>query len=117
MLAYWIWVLSYILNFLIPAYFSSSGILLVDEIEAGIHSKALKNFIGKLLNVCTSNNVQIFLTTHSLETIDIILDDCPDRLNDISIYHIRNQGNQTLTKNYNEEKLLTLRNEIGFDVR
>lgn len=91
--------------------------MLVNEIEAGIHSKALKNFIGKLLNVCTSNNVQIFLTTHSLETIDIILDDCPDRLNDISIYHIRNQRNQTLTKNYNGEKLLTLRNEIGFDVR
>lgn len=99
------------------ALLAKNGILLVDEIEAGIHSKALKNFIGKLINVCTSNNVQIFLTTHSLETIDIILDDCPDRLNDISIYHIRNQGNQTLTKNYNGEKLLTLRNEIGFDVR
>lgn len=99
------------------ALLAKNGILLVDEIEAGIHSKALKNFIGKLINVCTSNNVQIFLTTHSLETIDIILDDCPDRLNDISIYHIRNQENQTLAKYYNGERLLTLRNEIGFDVR
>ncbi|NBI61077.1 hypothetical protein D3Z53_24475 [Lachnospiraceae bacterium] len=99
------------------ALLSKNGILLVDKIEAGIHSKALKNFIEKLLDVCSINNVQVFLTTHSLESIDIILEDCQSRLNDVSIYHIRNKEKQTVAKKYSGEKLFTLRNEIGFDVR
>lgn len=99
------------------ALLAKDGILLVDEIEAGIHSKALRNFIEKLLNVCSINNVQVFLTTHSLESIDIILDDCQNRLHDVSIYHIRNNGKQSTAKKYSGDKLLTLRNEIGFDVR
>lgn len=99
------------------ALLSKDGILLVDEIEAGIHSKALKDFIEKLLNVCTISNVQVFLTTHSLESIDIILDDCQNRLSDVSIYHISDKEKQKIAKKYSGEKLFTLRNEIGFDVR
>lgn len=99
------------------ALLSKDGILLVDEIEAGIHSKALRDFIQKLLDVCSIYNVQVFLTTHSLESIDIILEDCQSRLNDVSIYHIRNKERQTVAKKYSGEKLFTLRNEIGFDVR
>lgn len=99
------------------ALLSKDGILLVDEIEAGIHSKALKDFIEKLLDVCSIYNVQVFLTTHSLESIDIILEDCQSRLNDVSIYHIRNKEKQTVAKKYSGEKLFILRNEIGFDVR
>lgn len=99
------------------ALLSKDGILLVDEIEAGIHSKALRSFIEKLLDVCSINNVQLFLTTHSLESIDVILDDCRNRLGDVSIYHIRNDEKQSTAKKYSGNKLLTLRNEIGFDVR
>lgn len=99
------------------ALLAKNGILLIDEIEAGIHSKALKNFIEKLLDVCSTNNVQVFLTTHSLESIDIILDDCQSRLKDVSVYHIRKKKEQTNAKKYGGEKLFTLRSEIGFDVR
>lgn len=99
------------------ALLSKDGILLVDEIEAGIHNKALRDFIEKLLDVCSLYNVQVFLTTHSLESIDIILEDCQSRLNEVSIYHIRNKEKQTVAKKYSGEKLFTLRNEIGFDVR
>lgn len=99
------------------ALLSKDGILLVDEIEAGIHNKALRDFIEKLLNVCSLYHVQVFLTTHSLESIDIILEECQSRLNDVSIYHIRNKEKQTVAKKYSGEKLFTLRNEIGFDVR
>ncbi len=99
------------------ALLSKNGILLIDEIEAGIHNKALRDFIEKLLDVCSVNHVQVFLTTHSLETIDIILDDCQSQLDDISIYHIRSKELRTIAKKYSGKKLSTLRNEIGFDVR
>lgn len=99
------------------ALLAKNGILLVDEIEAGIHSKALTDFITKLINVCEKNNVQLFLTTHSLEAIDIILDDCRDKLDQTAIYHIKNKDNEAVAKRYGGSKLFNLRNEIGFDVR
>lgn len=96
------------------ALLSQNGILLIDEIEAGIHSRALIDFLLKLIEVCQKNCVQIFLTTHSLEAIDIILQDCKERLDDTAIYHIK-KG--TKVKRYSGQRLLSLRNEIGFDVR
>lgn len=99
------------------ALLAKNGVLLVDEIEAGIHSKALTDFIAKLLKVCMDNNVQLFLTTHSLEAIDIILDDCRDHLEKTAIYYIKNKEQKTIAKRYCGRKLLGLRNEIGFDVR
>lgn len=99
------------------ALLAKNGVLLVDEIEAGIHSRALTDFIAKLLKVCSDNNVQLFLTTHSLEAIDIILDDCREKLDETAIYHIRNRDNKTFAKRYGGNKLFDLRNEIGFDVR
>ncbi len=99
------------------ALLAQDGILLVDEIEAGIHNKALKDFIGKLLQVCIKKNVQVFMTTYSLEAIDIVLSDCQYRLDDLAVYHIRNKEKKTLARRYSGKKLLNLRNEIGFDVR
>lgn len=99
------------------ALLSADGILLIDEIEAGIHNRALTKFISRLLEVCEKRNVQLFLTTHSLEAIDIILDDCRESLADIAVYHIKNQEQETKARRYGGNKLVNLRNEIGFDVR
>lgn len=101
----------------ISALMAKDGILLVDEVEAGIHNKALECFIQKLIVVCEKNNVQLFFTTHSLEAIDILLNDCKDKLNDVAFYHVRNSQNKSVAKRYDGEKLLSLRNEIGFDIR
>lgn len=99
------------------ALLSADGILLIDEIEAGIHNRALTKFISRLLEVCEKRNVQLFLTTHSLEAIDIILDDCRESLADIAVYHIKNQEQETKARRYGGNKLVNLRKEIGFDVR
>ena len=99
------------------ALLAKDGILLVDEIEAGIHSRALLDFIAKLLKVCAVHHVQLFLTTHSLEAVDIILDDCCEELEQMAVYHIKNGDGQTTARRYGGKKLLDLRNEIGFDVR
>lgn len=44
-------------------------ILLIDEIENGIHYAAHKEFWKILFELCKSENVQVFATTHSLEMI------------------------------------------------
>ena len=104
---------------IVAALKSRNGILLIDEIEAGIHAGALSKFMFKLLEVCRVNNVQLFMTTHSLEAIDTILYDCRDRnyLEEIAVYHIKNDAIKTIAKHYTGSRLIRLRDSVGFDVR
>ncbi len=48
---------------------NDDSILLIDEIENGIHYTAHKEFWQHLFKLCKELNVQVFATTHSLEMI------------------------------------------------
>ena len=46
-----------------------NGLLLIDEIENGIHHENHEEFWDMLFRLCSDFNVQLFATTHSLEMI------------------------------------------------
>ncbi|MDX1912373.1 MAG: AAA family ATPase [Saprospiraceae bacterium] len=41
--------------------------LMIDEIDTGIHYSRMKNFLTTLIKIAINNDVQLFMTTHSLE--------------------------------------------------
>jgi hypothetical protein len=47
-------------------------ILLIDEIEDGLHYKSIKPLLEALLSFCNSYGVQIFATTHSIDVLQIL---------------------------------------------
>jgi hypothetical protein len=49
------------------------GLLLVDEIETGLHYSMLGKMYAWLVDACVQNQVQLFVTTHSLEAVDALL--------------------------------------------
>ena len=53
---------------------ASGGILLIDEIENGIHHAALPRFWQMLFEASLDQNVQIFVTTHSWDCIRAFAD-------------------------------------------
>ncbi len=61
---------------------SSQNILLVDEVESGIHYSALKRFWGQLFQMAHSRNVQIVATTHSWDCIEAFQAACADNQGD-----------------------------------
>jgi AAA15 family ATPase/GTPase len=93
------------------------GVLLIDEIEAGIHVKALKKVFSWLVNVARELNVQVFVTTHSLEALDAILASSSDNLDDTAAYHLSPSTNETRVKRFSGELLNRIRGESGLDVR
>ena len=93
-----------------------NGILLIDEIEAGIHRKALKKFIQYLIEICRQKNIQLFLTTHSLETIDLFIES-EENLDRLTAYGLRNAENGTKVRRYSGSKLRELREDMGLDIR
>jgi AAA15 family ATPase/GTPase len=53
-------------------YFSG-GMVLIDQIEDGIHHKVLRSIWGSLYSLAKEFNVQLFISTHSSECIEAML--------------------------------------------
>lgn len=52
-----------------------NSLLVLDEIELGLHAKAQRLFMQKLKEVCKATGTQVICTTHSKEIFDCLPDD------------------------------------------
>lgn len=97
---------------------ASQGVLLVDEIEAGIHHSVLRPVLSKLLAAAATSQVQILATTHSLEAVDAIIGSIEDRgtPDALSAFWVQRQDGKHEVRRYDFAKLCTLR-EGGLDIR
>lgn len=97
---------------------ASQGVLLIDEIEAGIHHSVLREVLGKLLAAADEAQVQVIATTHSLEAVDALVGavmerDAPDAL---AAYWMRQKDGSREVRRYDAARLQRMR-EGGLDVR
>jgi hypothetical protein len=65
---------------------SQNGILLVDEIESGLHHSVQSQLLRHLLSFSQAFNVQIFATTHSLDTVRALAEVANDQ--DIRLFRL-----------------------------
>ncbi|MCS1393880.1 MULTISPECIES: AAA family ATPase [Lysinibacillus] len=93
------------------------GVLLIDEIETGIHTKMIPVFFTWLAQICYKHDVQLFATTHSLEALDGMLKATEGDSNQLSVYRLGEANNKKQVKYFSGEKLKVLRYELGQDVR
>ena len=80
-----------------------NNILLIDEIENGLHYSAYKKLWEALFALAVDTNKQIFVTTHSKETLQKLnqmLEDHPEYRNEMRLYTLEN----TLKKGYQAYK-------------
>jgi AAA15 family ATPase/GTPase len=93
---------------------TKNGVLLIDEIETSIHVSALTKVFSWLVETCRRQHTQLFVTTHSLEAIDAMLQ-TEIATDDLVAFRLnaRNQPPQRFSGNL----LHRLRAERGLDVR
>ncbi|WP_342559408.1 AAA family ATPase [Metasolibacillus sp. FSL K6-0083] len=91
------------------------GIILIDEIETGIHTKLIPTFFTWLAEICNQYNIQLFATTHSLEALDGMLKAAEADYNQLSVYRLGEDKKKL--KYFSGERLKVLRYELGQDVR
>lgn len=92
------------------------GLLLIDELETAIHTKALEKTIDWLTNACLHNNVQLVATTHSLEAVDTTLEVCRNNASFV-VYRLEEGQEKTTARRFDKELLIRLREELGMEVR
>lgn len=93
------------------------GILLIDEIEQGLHVSALTKAYDWLVHACTKWNVQLFATTHSVEAIDAIARAEADHKDQLAIYRLERDKAAGGVQRFGGRIYWDIRNEMGTDPR
>lgn len=96
---------------------AGGGLLLIDEIEAGIHVNALQRVFAWLSKWSSRLEVQVVATTHSLEAIDALSLPARRLPEELVTYHLEQTDDGTLAKRIDHDLLMRLRLERGLDVR
>lgn len=115
----------YILNKLFDA---TDSILLIDEIETGLHKKYYDRLFPVVFELAKKLNVQLFIATHSMEAIDAILsygnyeNDSNDTepIRDITlkkVYSNDDKGSNVVARNVAGKYVYDNRKAFEFEVR
>ena len=115
----------YILNKLFDA---TDSILLIDEIETGLHKKYYDRLFPVVFELAKKLNVQLFIATHSMEAIDAILsygnyendsnDTEPIRVIPLKkVYSTDDKGSNVVARNVAGKYVYDNRKAFEFEVR
>jgi len=104
--------------FTIASMFASveHGILLIDEVDAGVHTRLLPHFLNLLLILARQYNVQLFITSHSKECIDAFLL-LPGAIEDLAAYGLIQSDAECTVRRFTGGTLQRLVELMDFDLR
>ncbi|MGK7900743.1 MAG: ATP/GTP-binding protein [Hormoscilla sp.] len=92
------------------------GVLLIDELETAIHTEVLKPSFSWLVQWCQQMDVQLFATTHSLETVDELLS-ASKIAPDLVLYRLYPRESRTKLLRIDRDRLQRVRQDLGMEVR
>lgn len=73
---------------ILSAVLSGSKIIIIDEIENGIHFSLMKKLIDNIINISKEKDIQFFISTHSKEFLEIFNNQIQKADINIKLYNI-----------------------------
>lgn len=96
---------------------AKDGILLLDEFETAIHTSAMNHIFSWILQSARALNVQVFLSSHSLEAIGKVLR-CDAALQDkINLYTLYNKEGKSLVRKMSCQEAVKAQDDWGVELR
>ena len=96
---------------------AKDGILLLDEFETAIHISVMGKIFKWIIENASKLNVQIFMTSHSIEAINSVLKCCPEMQSDIRMITLVNTENGVKVRNVDAVKAIQLMDDYGLELR
>lgn len=100
------------------------GVLLIDEVETALHSRYYEDIFRFIASACRKFNVQVFITSHSIEAIDAFLsiaeyDTRTEDEDHISVITLKKDLNlfRSYARVLTGRHVFENREQFGFDVR
>ena len=100
---------------ILSAVLSGSKIIIIDEIENGIHFSLMKKLIDNIINISKENNIQFFISTHSKEFLEIFNNQIQKADINIKLYNIYDKDKIINAIEYNKDQICSMiynQNEI-----
>jgi hypothetical protein len=95
---------------------SRGGVLLIDEIDNGLHYSVMASLWMLLRELCAKHDVQVVATTHNEEMIRSAFTGFDEDLEDLGLFRIDRRGDDHVAVRYDEEAMRAVR-EDHFEVR
>ena len=96
---------------------AKGGMLLIDEIENGLHHTVLKDLFSNLLTMAKKFDVQVVATTHSAECIDAAFHALGSGDKEDFTYHRIDQSERATKAFYFDREMLETATELAMEVR
>lgn len=96
---------------------AKNGVVLIDEFETALHTSAMNRVFTFILEVSKRLNVQLFLTTHSIEAVDKLLGSSGENIHDLRVIRLKKKGETTLAKVIEGKEALDDRKEYNMELR
>lgn len=102
------------LNAIISA---KNGVVLIDEFETAIHTSAMNEIFSFLIGAAKKMNTQLFLTTHSIEAVDKLIEAAGDNIYGIRLIRLKNKVEKTYAKAIRGADVKNLRENFNMELR
>lgn len=110
--------MTHIANILIALISAQNGILLLDEVESGLHYTTLQTIWKSIFDIATRLNVQVIATTHSVDCIKAFTDyNIENNVHMGNIYSLGINNNQLAIKTYDDPKQIDDLLAAGVEIR
>ena len=101
---------------LVAIGFAQNGVVLIDEIENGLHYKIHTPMWEAISDFAIQNNVQVFATTHSQEFLEAIAPLASKNGSDYSLLRTERQNGEVQIENFSGKEFAGAV-ESGFEIR
>lgn len=91
------------------------GVMLVDEFGTALDARNLELVVRTLIETAAEFDVQLFLSTHSLEVVDALIADAP--ADALLLMQMKTDGASVSIDTLDHGEAKVLRNDLGFDLR
>ncbi len=96
---------------------AKDGFLLIDEFDTSLHTSQIGKVLGTIITMCKRMNIQLFMTTHSLEAVDKVIQCCTEQLDDLRVIRLNKKPERTFAKVIHGELAEELRNVNDAELR
>ena len=94
-----------------------NGIVLIDEVETSIHTSAMKRVFSMLIRWARKLGIQLFVSTHSKEALDTLLNCDDDYRDGINVYTLYRNEQKNYVRKVSCREALDLQNKMGMELR
>ena len=97
---------------------AQGGLLLVDEIENGLHHSVLPEFWSRLAQLARDARVQVFAATHSHECIDAAIEAFGEESSELAVHGLyREAGSEAVQSTFFSGETLAAARDLAFELR